>query len=192
MNTITVSFAPCDPAPANGYNLLWRVAGSSDPYTDEGNFFTSPIQFTDSINPDGTDYEGIIRSDCSESGESGSNFGNPIPWTTFVESGTTVSGNVTNISGGLAQIDSMDYGGISLNYVSGDTLPMEGSQGGYYTLPYTTTGDTFSMIMSGGAFTQVKITDNAGDHILPYVGPGLYQLTLTLNPMFVVFSVEVS
>lgn len=82
MNQISISFTPCDPTPANGYNILWRVRGSNDPLTDAGNFSESPAVFQDEVNPSGTCYEGFIRSDCSESGESGSNFGNLIPWET--------------------------------------------------------------------------------------------------------------
>lgn len=93
MNTITVSFAPCSPAPANGYNLIWRVLGSSDIHQDAGNFFTSPIIFTDDTNPDGTQYEGFIRSDCTESGESGTVYGNSVPWQTDVEPEPTACEN---------------------------------------------------------------------------------------------------
>lgn len=85
MNTITVNFIECEPTPANGYNVQWRVAGSADPYTDAGNFTSNPAVFTDSSNPDGTQYEGFIRADCSESGgsgESGSLFGNNVSWST--------------------------------------------------------------------------------------------------------------
>lgn len=77
-NTITVDFIPCTPAPANGYNLQWRVLGSGDPYTDEGNFSSSPAIFTDAINPAGTCYEVVMQSDCVESGESGSVLGNQV------------------------------------------------------------------------------------------------------------------
>lgn len=87
MNRITINFLECEPPPASGYNILWRVYGSSDPYTDAGNFTANPAVFFDDTNPDGTDYEGIIRSDCSESGESGENFGTPVPWQTFEDSG---------------------------------------------------------------------------------------------------------
>jgi len=91
MNTITVNFIPCNPAPANGYRLTWRVAGSSDPYTDEGLFTESPAIFQDAGNPEGTCYEGFLQSDCSESGESGDVVGNAIPWATVCEeeSGST-------------------------------------------------------------------------------------------------------
>ena len=89
-NTITINFIECTPTPVNGYNLKWRVAGSSDPYTDEGMFFSSPAAFIDNINPEGTCYEGTLQSDCTESGASGSLLGELIPWaTTCEESGST-------------------------------------------------------------------------------------------------------
>lgn len=88
MNTVTINFVECEPAPALGYNVLWRVAGSNDAYTDAGNYITTPAIFQDNINPDGTDYEGFIRSVCQESGESGVTYGNSIPWTTVSESQT--------------------------------------------------------------------------------------------------------
>lgn len=83
-NTITINFIECTPAPAQGYNLKWRVAGSGDPYTDEGNFSSSPAMFIDNINPEGTCYEGTLQSICTESGESGSGqfVGEEIPWAT--------------------------------------------------------------------------------------------------------------
>lgn len=89
-NIITLTFIPCSPEPTNGYRLTWRVAGSGDPYTDEGLFTESPAQFSDGINPEGTCYEGFLQSECIESGESGPVLGEAIPWTTpCEESGTT-------------------------------------------------------------------------------------------------------
>ena len=86
-NTITINFIECTPAPAQGYNLKWRVAGSGDPYTDEGYFSGSPIEFIDNINPEGTCYEGTLQSNCQESGESGESglLGELIPWSTPCE-----------------------------------------------------------------------------------------------------------
>jgi hypothetical protein len=77
MNQITINFYECEPTP-NGYNILYRPFGSDDPYTDAGNFTESPAVFTDDVNPNGTSYEGIIRSDCGET------FGPETPWTAFV------------------------------------------------------------------------------------------------------------
>lgn len=77
-NTVSVTFIECNPAPNLGYKLKWRVAGSGDPYTDEGNFPSSPATFEDAINPEGTCYEVVLQSDCSESGESGSVLGDEV------------------------------------------------------------------------------------------------------------------
>lgn len=85
MNTVTITFIECDPPPAQGYNLKWRVAGSEDAYTDEGNFSSSPIIFIDNLNPQGTCYEGTLQSICTESGESGELVGQLIPWTSECE-----------------------------------------------------------------------------------------------------------
>lgn len=86
MNLVSIDFVPCSPAPVNGYQIRWRVAGSADSYTDEGNFFASPAQFIDSINPPGTQYEGFIRSDCG-----GGIYGNDVPFSTVTESSSSGS-----------------------------------------------------------------------------------------------------
>lgn len=85
MNRITVQFVECEPAPANGYNIQWREFGTFGAYIDAGNFSNSPAVIDDITLPDGTDYEGIIRSDCTDSGvsgESGENFGESVAWST--------------------------------------------------------------------------------------------------------------
>ena len=98
MNTLTIDFIECNPAPASGYNLKWRVAGTADPYTDEGNFSSNPIIFIDNINPEGTCYEGTLQADCSESGESGTLLGEAIPWTTpCPESGSLYEINLSGV-----------------------------------------------------------------------------------------------
>lgn len=74
MNLITLTFVECEPSPSKGYRVRWRVLGSGDPYIDEGNFFSSPVVFTDDINPPGTLYEGLITAE-------GSNLTcNDVPW----------------------------------------------------------------------------------------------------------------
>lgn len=67
--------------PSRGYRVFWRVAGSGDPYTDAGNFFTSPAVFTDETNPPGTEYEGTIAAQLHSS------FCDPINWSTIEDSG---------------------------------------------------------------------------------------------------------
>lgn len=71
----TLTFIPCSPAPANGYNVLWRPVGSVDPYIDAGNFSSSPIEITDPDGDPDTQYEGILRSDCGDG-----IFGSDIPF----------------------------------------------------------------------------------------------------------------
>lgn len=96
-NTIRINFIPCEPEPAQGYRVTWRVAGSADPYTDEGLFTETPIEFEEPINPEGTCYEGFLQSDCSESGESGTVLGEQIPWATPCdESGVTYTITLAN------------------------------------------------------------------------------------------------
>jgi len=106
MNNVTVNFIPCTPAPANGYRLTWRVAGTEDAYTDEGLFTSSPIIFTDLVNPEGTCYEGFLQSDCSESGESGTLVGQAVAWATPCdeESGTPVYAFLVRAADGTVSI----------------------------------------------------------------------------------------
>lgn len=73
--------------PPRGYKLFWRVAGSSDPYTSAGNFFTSPAVFTDPINLPGTEYEGTLTAQLRGS------LCNPVDWSTIVDSGSGGSGS---------------------------------------------------------------------------------------------------
>ena len=84
-NTISVNFIPCNPAPANGYKITWRVVGSGDPYTEAGFFTETPAIFSDPAGTEGQCYEGFIQSDCSDSGESGSVVGQAVAWSTPCE-----------------------------------------------------------------------------------------------------------
>lgn len=100
MNRIEVNFVPCDPAPARGYNIQFRVAGSGAVYRNAGNFFVSPAVFYDTLNPAGTCYEGYIVTDCSGV------FGNPVTWDSCdSDSGTPDPAQVTltfTVTGGGA------------------------------------------------------------------------------------------
>lgn len=64
MNKIEVFFIPCTPTPERGYFIGYRVAGTTDTYTNAGYFFASPAIFYDRLNPAETCYEGYIRTDC--------------------------------------------------------------------------------------------------------------------------------
>jgi len=76
-NQITINFEPCTPAPSGGYLVQYRPVGSSDPYIQYPTpFFGSPIVFTDEgAEPDGTEYEGFLFTDCGEG-----NPGTPVAW----------------------------------------------------------------------------------------------------------------
>lgn len=166
MNTVTVIFIPCNPAPINGYNLKWRVKGSSDPYTDEGNFTGSPIVFTDSLNPDGTCYEGILQSDCTPSGESGTLLGNPIAWQTVCEESGTVniSGNIEFTARGI-----FVFTGQSIP--CDVTFPIDGKydDGGLIdfsadvtVLSGATSGSNTAAVPAGGVIDCIKPTTAGG------------------------------
>lgn len=76
-NKITINFTPCTPAPANGYRVLYRPAGSTIPYRNAGNFTSSPIVINDTLDAGGTDYEGVLQSQCGTN-----TFGVQVPFTT--------------------------------------------------------------------------------------------------------------
>ena len=147
--TITINFIPCTPAPANGYKLTWRKAGTADPYTDEGFFTESPIIFSDPAGADGDCYEGFLQSDCSESGESGSVVGQSIPWSTPC----------------AAESGEFDY---TINLANPCT---PGNPYGVYLIENGTPGDvllvraTFSGVLqlAGGLFTRADLAISAVD-----------------------------
>lgn len=62
---ITLTFDECAPAPALGYNVRWRIQGTGDPYTNAGNFLTSPAVFYVDKEP-GDVVEGFIKSQFFE------------------------------------------------------------------------------------------------------------------------------
>lgn len=75
-NTIHIEFDPCEPIPVGGYKVRYRPLGSGDPYRNPpANFFSSPIDFIDNLDPVGTSYEGFIQGDCG-----GGKLGVSVPW----------------------------------------------------------------------------------------------------------------
>jgi hypothetical protein len=64
MNRLTVQFQPCTPTPSGGYNMFYRIKGSSDAFRNGGNFTASPIVVDVTTDADGTLYEGYIQSNC--------------------------------------------------------------------------------------------------------------------------------
>src|SRR6187551_3782472 len=73
MNTITINFIPCIPAPAGGFVVRYRIVGETD-YTEVGPFTESPIVFEAEGDP-GACYEGVLFSDCG-----GGKTGDEIAW----------------------------------------------------------------------------------------------------------------
>jgi hypothetical protein len=75
-NTVCLDFTPCEPTPANGYVILWRLAGSGGSFATITGVTASPHCFGVG-GSEGDQYEGFIYSDCG-SGITGSQ----IPWST--------------------------------------------------------------------------------------------------------------
>lgn len=96
-NNVTINFTPCSPAPANGYIVFWRVAGSGGSYTNGGTFVSSPATFTDGENPEGTQYEGYIYSDCG-----GGIVGNFVPWSTSASESSYVISLISPCAAGYS------------------------------------------------------------------------------------------
>jgi hypothetical protein len=155
-NIITVLFTPCVPTPANGYRLKWRIAGSGDAYTEEGNFFASPIIFTSGA-PGGTCFEGYLQSDCGESG--GELLGNLVPWQTPCETEESTP-NTMQVICTLTPCDVTDVIGFSNSVpypVHGGDME-SGSHGAF-------AGGNVIVMLSGGVpeFTTITIRINGVD-----------------------------
>lgn len=157
MNQITIHFQECEPAPSKGYKVQWRVLGSGDPYTDAGNFFTSPAVFTDPDNPPGTIYEGTITAEGTNT------ICNPVPWQTTEES-----------PGGSSGFDNSSCGtSISVNTGSSGYVPLgpytlHVDVASQVTLAYDVLGrpNRFTLY-DNGAFAQTS----GWKGIAPYAGP---------------------
>lgn len=77
-NTIHIVFDECDLIPANGYRVLYRPAGSLIDFREWPTSFPgSPAVFVDTLDPLGTQYEGLIMGDCGDG-----KYGVPIDWMT--------------------------------------------------------------------------------------------------------------
>lgn len=77
-NQITITFTPCSPAPAGGYRVFYRPDGNVGPYREYPTGFTSsPIVFTDELDPPDQIYEGYLISNCG-----GGVFGDQVPFVT--------------------------------------------------------------------------------------------------------------
>lgn len=72
MATITITFTPPSPVPANGYRVNYRKVGDTVYTTLSPNPTTSPVTITGVLA--GVAYEGTIESDC------GGTYSTPISW----------------------------------------------------------------------------------------------------------------
>ncbi len=130
-NTVTINFSPCSPTPASGYNILYRLVGSTGGYTSGGNYTSSPAEFgVGGI--DGDQYEGYIYSDCNGV------LGNMIAWTT----GAAVTYSLTE--------GSCDTGIGNVTYTIAGGTP-----GDVVTVVVTMAG---SLKKLSGSFTRAYIT----------------------------------
>lgn len=137
INTITIEFQPCEPAPVNGYLVFYRPQGSEIDYREAGPFLSSPAQFEDDNDPDNTVYEGYMTGDCG-----GGKLGPAIPFVTEFdgisqsdgsESDGSDSGSVgPELYNGIISfecesaafaITDIQFNGVSVTPVSG-SLPM--------------------------------------------------------------------
>lgn len=74
MNQITINCELCE---ADGFRVQYRELNSDDDFIALPDVYTeTPIIFTESTYPDGTEFEGYITSVC------GNRYGNPVPWST--------------------------------------------------------------------------------------------------------------
>lgn len=141
-NTITVTFTPCTPTPSGGWNIIYRESGSSGGYSSAGPFTSSPAVFGDALSlPEGTQYEGFIRSDCGDG-----SLGNQVPWSTGV---TTVQ--IVNLSGSNVNITQVNgIPGFALGSPVGPGTQRLGSHGGPFTaaISATVTGSPISGSLS--------------------------------------------
>lgn len=167
MNQITLNCELCE---ADGFKVQYRALGTDDALIALPDTFTaSPIVFTDTNYPDGTQYEGYITSVC------GNNYGSPVPFST-AEVETTWRG----INGYCETVKSCAEG-YALNddeslCVKQTTVPATPPSGGGGT-PGVAEHVSSSSWNRGGARVY-----QAG---YPVSGEGVLVTTLVQTPLFV-------
>jgi hypothetical protein len=135
-NTITIEFNGCEPSPSNGFKVFYRPIGSEIDYRESENFTVSPAVINDTLDQEGTEYEGYMVGDCAGS------YGPSVPFDTEVGSGSgSGSGSISEgsqssgfpelINGRISficedaafAIMDIQFNGVSVDPVSG-SLPM--------------------------------------------------------------------
>jgi len=163
-NEITVYFAPCEPAPIEGYRIKYRPVGGGPYLTWPVNFPGSPAVFNDGgEQPDGTFYEGTVEADCGNG-----IFGTPVVWQ------NRVYGNVAlDLCTGADQITGARFNGQPLlnlggSYpiAAGDSTTLATSETGAHLLEVDVAG---SPVTAG----SLVLTDSEGtEHCRSFTGAG--------------------
>lgn len=166
-NEITIDFEPCQPAPANGYKVMYRPLGSSEPLRDGGNVFVSPAVIVTTLDLFGTSYEGTIQGDCGDD-----MLGLPVHWEAVNNSEESGSAPVDeSTSGSVGGCDplpvSWDFTrigavGVMTIKVNGTTVvnPSSNSSGSFFV----NEGDTIQVLVSGTgtSFRSIVISGVVG------------------------------
>jgi hypothetical protein len=116
LNTITINFTECEPAPTNGYEFRYRPAGSIITYRDAGNFPSSPAIINDDNDVSGTQYEGHVRADCGSG-----NVGQWIPWDTGTPGTNNIDWAYTNSVGSGGRFKILVNGILVINTIVTDS-----------------------------------------------------------------------
>ena len=147
-NIITVNFTTCDPAPANGYIVTYRVVGSGGGYTTApGPITTSPVIINDGgLYPDGSSFEGFIQADCG-----GGLLGTQVPWVAEGEVPPGFATGSVSIPTGLCigelAITNIQYNGV-------DVVPIGGS---FPVIPGQTLNFNITNPVPAFPFTNLKV-----------------------------------
>lgn len=146
---VCVLFTECEPSPANGYTVYYRVAGTTGAFllADTG-YGASPACFNTG-DPDGTNYEGYIFADCG-----GGLTGSIVNWSTGSPETYTISS--TSCSGSTLFTEFTINGGTP-----GDTVTVRLGFSGTETrtLPGNYTRAHFSFSAAAGTPSSGTVTD---------------------------------
>lgn len=131
-NTITVTFDPCEPAPPLGYRLLYRPLGSVAGYRITAAFAGSPIVVVDTLDPEGTEYEGFIQGVCGPG-----KYGVLVPWQTSPQESQSGSASLSvSESEGESESEPESVSDFYQYAVSAETICSEFSNLLYSATPF--------------------------------------------------------